>query len=609
MRPVATAARGALVSAVRLLDGPNPLLPCRTILCTLESASFPAMQVSPGAAALLRRALLDDRLARGCTDLSPDVAPLLRGERPQDLAAVVAALCVELQRPAGAGAGWRGTGESLERPLLAYGCESPKLGRSVAPAAAELVRAALLQEGAARLVLPDAVASFVVLRDAIALDPDMQALAAAARSRGIPCRRLRDACALPRALELGEGCRMRRLYNGMTDATGTIGATVAGSRQRTAILLHELGFPVPRRRQARTVSAAVAAAGTLGWPVVVRPDGGDDRSRVVGGLAGPEAVAVAFEFAARSGGGAVLVEERLPGDDHRLLVVGGRLVATALHRPDGTACDVLARVHPDNRRLAETVAAALRLDICGVDLLTPDVAVPFSKLRCAVHGIDARPSLGPHLDGGTAERATLAAILDLLFPAGTPHGIPLVLACGDGRADGIAAEVAARLAARGHRVGLADRDGVRVDGLRLARTPASGRWDELDILLSHPWCTAASATAAARTITDHGLGWAACDVAVLAGRGDDPAEAAAMAVAASSARRAVLVDAASEAAWQAAATLPAHMVNVAGADGLQRELATRHGWLCLDGDAAPWPDSALADAAVALLGEAEAPAC
>lgn len=60
----------------------------------------------------------------------------------------------------------------------------------------------------------------------------------------------------------------------------------------------------------------------------------------------------------------------------------------------GMPVAVTERVHPDNRRLAEQAAAALRLDIAGVDLLIADVAQSWRQTGAAICEVNAQPNLG-----------------------------------------------------------------------------------------------------------------------------------------------------------------------------------------------------------------------
>ena len=51
-------------------------------------------------------------------------------------------------------------------------------------------------------------------------------------------------------------------------------------------------------------------------------------------------------------------------------------------------------VHPDNVRLAVSLATLLRLDCCGIDLLIPDISRSWLQVGCHVIELNAQPQLG-----------------------------------------------------------------------------------------------------------------------------------------------------------------------------------------------------------------------
>jgi cyanophycin synthetase len=57
----------------------------------------------------------------------------------------------------------------------------------------------------------------------------------------------------------------------------------------------------------------------------------------------------------------------------------------------GTIWDVTEHVHPDNLALAIRAVDALRLDIAGVDLLTPDITRPWHEVGAAICEVNAQP--------------------------------------------------------------------------------------------------------------------------------------------------------------------------------------------------------------------------
>ena len=60
----------------------------------------------------------------------------------------------------------------------------------------------------------------------------------------------------------------------------------------------------------------------------------------------------------------------------------------------GGTTRLVERIHPDNRKLAEDAALALRLDVAGVDLILPDIEVSWRASGGIVCEVNAQPQLG-----------------------------------------------------------------------------------------------------------------------------------------------------------------------------------------------------------------------
>jgi cyanophycin synthetase len=97
--------------------------------------------------------------------------------------------------------------------------------------------------------------------------------------------------------------------------------------------------PVPEGQVVRSAEDAWTAAQDLGLPVVVKPYNGNHGRGVSLDLNTQESVEAAYALAHRKGGGSsVIVEKYIPGNEHRVLVVGKRMVAAAR----GESCWVTA---------------------------------------------------------------------------------------------------------------------------------------------------------------------------------------------------------------------------------------------------------------------------
>ncbi|MDC8774051.1 cyanophycin synthetase [Roseateles albus] len=156
------------------------------------------------------------------------------------------------------------------------------------------------------------------------LGPSTAAIVAAATDRRIPHIRLNDG----NLVQLGHGARQRRIWTAETDMTSAIAEGIAGDKDLTKSLLKAVGVPVPEGVAVKTAEAAWEAAEDLGLPVVVKPSDGNHGRGVTLDLKTRPDVMAAFALAEQHGS-EVLVERYIPGNEHRLLVVGGRVVAAA----------------------------------------------------------------------------------------------------------------------------------------------------------------------------------------------------------------------------------------------------------------------------------------
>ncbi|WP_077035678.1 cyanophycin synthetase [Pelomonas sp. KK5] len=156
------------------------------------------------------------------------------------------------------------------------------------------------------------------------LGPSTAAIVAAATDRRIPHIRLNDG----NLVQLGHGARQRRIWTAETDMTSAIAEGIARDKDLTKSLLKSVGVPVPEGSVAKDAEHAWACAEDIGLPVVVKPSDGNHGRGVTLDLREKVDVLAAFKVA-DAHGSEVLVESYIPGLEHRLLVVGGQVVAAA----------------------------------------------------------------------------------------------------------------------------------------------------------------------------------------------------------------------------------------------------------------------------------------
>ena len=125
---------------------------------------------------------------------------------------------------------------------------------------------------------------------------------------------------------LGHGTRQRRIWTAETDRTSAIAESIASDKHLAKELIAPCGIPVPDGQLVRSADAAVIAAEDIGYPVVVKPGEASRGEAVFLKLGDAAAVRVAFA-AAREVDSTVIVERHIEGEEHRLLVVGDKVVA------------------------------------------------------------------------------------------------------------------------------------------------------------------------------------------------------------------------------------------------------------------------------------------
>ncbi len=149
--------------------------------------------------------------------------------------------------------------------------------------------------------------------------------AATAKDRRIPAIRL---LATGNLVQLGYGARSRRIWTAETDRTSAIAEGISRDKDLTKSLLSSCGVPVPEGRLVDSADDAWEAAEDIGYPVVVKPSDGNHARGVFTNLMTPAEVESAYAAAVEEGSG-VIVERYVSGSEHRLLVIGGKLVAAA----------------------------------------------------------------------------------------------------------------------------------------------------------------------------------------------------------------------------------------------------------------------------------------
>ena len=162
--------------------------------------------------------------------------------------------------------------------------------------------------------------------------PDYQAriLMQAARVKNIPV--------LPfipdtRYWQFGWGSRSRIFFESMSNADGQLGYQFQSSKVSGKAVFAALGFSTPEHLLVNHVSELAEAAEKVGWPCVVKPLFCGGGKGVTAGIRSISELEAAFAHARCYTNNAVMVEKFIPGDDHRLMVIDGKLFAAIRRAP------------------------------------------------------------------------------------------------------------------------------------------------------------------------------------------------------------------------------------------------------------------------------------
>jgi len=180
----------------------------------------------------------------------------------------------------------------------------------------------------------------------------------------------------------------------------------------------------------------------------------------------------------------------------------------------GTLENVTDSTHPENVAIAERAARVAGIDVAGVDFMTTDITRPHFETGGAICEVNTCPVWvagdGPHLT---------AALLDEYFPSGENGRIPVILVLGAEEATRIANSAASIMSGAGRIVGVATREEVLVDRMRVAVCDFSNV-EGAKTLLCDPAVEIAVLETTFRNIAEQGFGVDRCNIAAVLDPGE-----------------------------------------------------------------------------------------
>lgn len=182
----------------------------------------------------------------------------------------------------------------------------------------------------------------------------------------------------------------------------------------------------------------------------------------------------------------------------------------------GIAIDVTGDLHPSVVEMAERTARIIGLDVCGLDLVCPDVSKPFDEAKSAVIEVNAAPGIRMHeLPSFGEPRRVGEAILDMLYPPGEPTHVPVISITGTNgkttttRMIGHVMQTSTSLT-----VGMTSTDGIYINGKCVAKGDTTGPRSARAIL-SDPGVDIAVLETARGGMMRAGLGFDWADIGII----------------------------------------------------------------------------------------------
>jgi cyanophycin synthetase len=191
------------------------------------------------------------------------------------------------------------------------------------------------------------------------------------------------------------------------------------------------------------------------------------------------------------------------------------LRATANLSTGGTSIDRTDEIHPDNVTACEMAAGIVGLDIAGIDVLSPDISVPFRENGAVIIEVNAAPGLRMHTHPSEGVTRNVGApVIDMLYPLGAQYTIPVIAITGTNGKTTTTRLTAHLFRQTGKTVGFTTTDGVYIQNRMVMEGDMTGPFSA-NIILSNPTVDVAVLETARGGIIRAGLGFEDADVGVV----------------------------------------------------------------------------------------------
>ncbi|MFN7331746.1 MAG: cyanophycin synthetase [Flavobacterium sp.] len=191
------------------------------------------------------------------------------------------------------------------------------------------------------------------------------------------------------------------------------------------------------------------------------------------------------------------------------------LKSTANLSTGGTSVDVTDMMHPENIFLCERIARVIGLDVCGIDIMAPNLTQPLKETGGCILEVNAAPGFRMHLAPSEGlPRNVASPVIDMLYPPGKPSRIPIIAITGTNGKTTTTRLIAHMVKNNGFRVGFTTSDGIYVQNHMMEKGDTTGPISA-EYILKDPTVEFAVLETARGGILRSGLGFSRCDIAII----------------------------------------------------------------------------------------------